>query len=121
PARRAGAGHRGSAHRLDPAGGELTMEPKLHRWVQRRGWDRASVCYERYWGVQLQPAFDLLLDRARLRPGEDVIDVACGTGLVTLPAARAVAPTGRVLAVDISPRMVDAVAARAHTDGLTNV
>lgn len=97
------------------------MEPKLHRWVQRRGWDRAAACYERYWGAQLQPATELLLDRAALRPGEEVIDVACGTGLVTLPAARAVAPAGRVLAVDLAPKMVAAVVARARADGLTNV
>ncbi len=67
------------------------MEPKLQRWVQRQGWDRASNCYERYWQQQLQPAIDLVLHTADLRPGENVIDVACGTGLVTLPAAASVA------------------------------
>ena len=97
------------------------MEPKLQRWVQREGWNRASRCYEKYWQRQLQPAIDLVLDTADLRPGEDVIDVACGTGLVTLPAAAGVAPTGRVLATDLSPKMIADVERRATACGLSNV
>lgn len=97
------------------------MEAKLQRWVQRQGWDRASSCYERYWRQQLQPAIDLVLATADLRPGEDVIDVACGTGMVTLPAAISVAPIGRVVATDLSPKMVAEVADRAAARGLTNI
>lgn len=97
------------------------MEPKLQRWVQRQGWNRASGCYERYWQQQLQPSIDLVLDTAALQAGEDVIDVACGTGLVTLPAAAAVAPTGRVLATDISPKMIAEVERRSVACGLANV
>ena len=83
------------------------MEPKLQRWVQRHGWDRAATCYERFWGEQLRPAVDLLLTIADLRPGEQVLDVAAGTGAVTLDAAAAVGPTGRVVATDISTKMLD--------------
>ncbi len=97
------------------------MQPKLQRWVQRQGWNRASSCYEQYWQRQLQPAIDLVLDTAELRPGEDVIDVACGTGLVALPAAASVAPNGRVFATDISPKMIDEVERRAIACGLANV
>ena len=97
------------------------MEPKIHRWIQQQGWNRASTCYEKYWQRQLQPAIDLLVDTADLQPGEDVIDVACGTGLVTLPAAVCVAPTGRVLGIDLSPKMIDEVARVASTLGLDNV
>ena len=70
---------------------------------------------------QLQPAIDRVLEVADLRSGDDVVDVACGTGMVTLPAAAAVGPTGRVLATDLSPKMVDALAERARCCGLDNV
>ena len=96
------------------------MEAKVHRWVQRQGWDRASAYYESHWQEQLRPAQEHLLARAALRPGDDVLDVACGTGLVTLPAARQVAPTGRVVGVDISPRMVAAARILADASGTTN-
>jgi ubiquinone/menaquinone biosynthesis C-methylase UbiE len=97
------------------------MKPNLQRWVQRQGWDRASDSYERYWRRQLQPAIDGVLERANLRQGESVVDVACGTGMVALPAAAAVGSTGRVLATDLSPKMIDALQARAWECGLTHV
>jgi cyclopropane fatty-acyl-phospholipid synthase-like methyltransferase len=68
------------------------MEAKLMRRIQRSGWDRASSCYERYWGAQVRPAVEAVLAIAVLQPGERVVDVACGTGLVTLPAAMQVQP-----------------------------
>lgn len=97
------------------------MEPGLHRYVQRRGWDLASDCYEQYWQQQLQPALDLVLRTADLQPGEDVIDVACGTGLATLPAAASVSPHGRVLGTDMSPKMVEDLASAVAARGLANV
>lgn len=97
------------------------MDAKVHRWVQRHGWDRACDDYETFWRDQLRPAHDAVLALAALRPGERVVDVACGTGLVTLPAARAVGPAGSVLAVDLSPRMVDEVGRRATARGLDNI
>ena len=106
------------------------MHARRQRLVQRRGWDRAVADYERFWSRQLAPAQDLLLTRAGLEPGEDVIDVACGTGLVTLPAAATVAVaggapgrdrSGRVTATDLSPGMVAETEARARSTGLTNV
>jgi ubiquinone/menaquinone biosynthesis C-methylase UbiE len=97
------------------------MQPKLQRWVQRQGWDRASDSYERYWRRQLQPAIDDVLERAHLQAGEDVVEVACGTGMVTLPAAAAIGPAGRMLATDLAPRMIDALQQRACDFGLTNI
>lgn len=97
------------------------MDAKMQRWVQRRGWDRAVEPYETFWREQLRPAHDAVLDAAQLEAGERVIDIACGTGMVTLPAAKAVGPAGTVLATDISQRMVDDVAQRAAEHGLANV
>jgi SAM-dependent methyltransferase len=97
------------------------MDAKVQRWVQRQGWDRAVGHYQTFWREQLRAAHDAVLDAARLAPGERVIDIACGTGMVTLPAAAAVGPDGTVLATDISQRMVDDVALRAAEHGLDNV
>ncbi len=97
------------------------MEANLQRRIQRYGWDRAAAYYERYWKEQLAPAQHRLLDEARLRAGEAVLDIACGTGLVTFPAAEAVGPEGRVLATDISDRMVDAIRADAARRGMAHV
>lgn len=94
------------------------MEPRLQRRVQRYGWDRAAGLYEHGWRAQLEPAQSLLLERARLAPGEVVLDIACGTGLISRRAALAVRPGGRVLGVDISDEMVRRAAELASAEGL---
>lgn len=97
------------------------MDARLQRRVQRYGWDLAAQDYEPLWQAQLAHARHALLDAAALAPGERVLDVACGTGLVALEAARAVGATGWVVGVDLSDRMVDAARDRAGAQQLRNV
>lgn len=96
------------------------MEPRLQRRIQRYGSDLAAADYERLWQAQLACAQRALLARASPRPGDRVLDVACGTGLVALEAAHAVAPLGRVVGIDLSERMVAAAQRGAHERGLSN-
>lgn len=53
------------------------------------------------------PLAETLLTRAELQPGERVLDVACGTGIVARLAAEAVGPTGSVVGVDVAPDMLE--------------
>jgi len=96
------------------------MNPNLQRRIQRYGWDLAADDYESLWRAQLAPAQDLLLSTASLVSGERVLDVACGTGLVSLVAARAVGPHGQVTGTDLSGHMVEAARQRAREQGLSN-
>lgn len=88
------------------------MDSRLQRRVQRYGWDKAAPCYDESWRQQLAPAQTALLARAALRAGERVIDVACGTGLVTFAAADIVGSRGTVVGVDLSEAMVMRARAR---------
>lgn len=97
------------------------MEPRLQRRVQRYGWDLAADAYEPLWRAQLARAQSALLASATPAPGERVLDVACGTGLVTFDAARAVGRDGRVLGIDLSGEMVERAAQRARERKLPNV
>jgi ubiquinone/menaquinone biosynthesis C-methylase UbiE len=97
------------------------VEAKLQRRVQRYGWDKAAPFYERYWQEQLAPAHERLFRMASLQPGERVLDVACGTGLITFPAAEAVGAQGAVVATDISEAMVAAVTGEAQRRGFAHV
>jgi SAM-dependent methyltransferase len=92
------------------------MQPPLQRRIQRSGWDLASAHYDALWQTPLEPLHNRLLDALALKPGERVLDVACGSGLVTAPAARAVGPAGEVLGVDLSERML--ACARQRLDRL---
>jgi ubiquinone/menaquinone biosynthesis C-methylase UbiE len=94
------------------------MDARLQRRVQRYGWDKASGVYEPGWREQLAPAHAKVLELAALRPGERVVETACGTGLVTLLAAEAVGPTGRIEATDLSRVMVERLQERSANLGL---
>lgn len=96
------------------------MEPNLMRRVQRYGWDKAAPVYERFWAAQLLPAQERLLEVADLQPGERVLDVACGTGLATFPAADRVGPSGVVVGTDISAQMIADATALAEARGISN-
>jgi ubiquinone/menaquinone biosynthesis C-methylase UbiE len=67
----------------------------------------APELYQRY----LVPAVTALwaadlVERAALRDGERVLDIACGTGVVARIAAQRVGATGRVVALDLNPGML---------------
>ena len=57
----------------------------------------------------------------RLRPGETVVDVGCGAGFDTLQAAVHVGPAGRVVAVDMTPAMLEKTRLGAAELRLDNV
>jgi SAM-dependent methyltransferase len=63
----------------------------------------------------------VLLDLVDLRPGERVLDVATGPGVVAVAAALAVGPTGRVVATDLAPEWGALVAGNAEQAGAPNV
>jgi len=50
-----------------------------------------------------------------------VVDVGCAMGYFTLPLARLIGPTGRVVAVDLQARMVRALERRARRAGLSQM
>jgi SAM-dependent methyltransferase len=58
---------------------------------------------------------------AGLGPGEVVLDVGCGAGIDSILAARRVGPTGRVVALDFLPEMIERTATAAAEAGLGTV
>lgn len=62
-----------------------------------------------------------LLRAAALGPGQQVLDVGCGTGILTRTAARLVTPGGHAQGVDLSTGMLDLARRRAEDEHLVNV
>jgi len=81
-----------------------------------------------FWGMSVVFGVrDLFLSRKRLlgevgiSPGVCVLDYGCGPGSYTIPAAELVGETGRVVALDIHPKAMEAVQKKAAKRGLTNI
>ena len=62
-----------------------------------------------------------LLQALNLQPGQTVADIGCGNGFYTLRMAEIVGATGKALAVDIQPEMLEMLGARAREAGISNV
>src|SRR5947208_493453 len=58
---------------------------------------------------------------ARPQPGEAVLDIATGTGLAAMFAARFVGDDGRIVGVDLSPGMLTGAAKNIESSGLKNI
>ncbi len=62
-----------------------------------------------------------VLERVGLRPGETALELGPGPGTFTVEAARQLGPAGRLVAVDIQPKMIARVEQKVREAGLTNV
>lgn len=70
--------------------------------------------YERYFVPAIgAPVAEDLVEVARLQPGERVLDVGCGTGVIARLAAQRVGAAGAVAGLDVNPAML--AVARAQT------
>jgi arsenite methyltransferase len=58
---------------------------------------------------------------AEIHDGETILDVGCGAGIDSVLAARRTGPTGRVIALDFLPEMLERTSAAAGEAGLANI
>ena len=68
----------------------------------------------------LAPIGDALIDAARLRQGERVLDVGCGCGATAIAASNRVTPGGSVVGLDLSAPMLGVARARASALAIEN-
>ncbi|WP_407568899.1 class I SAM-dependent methyltransferase [Deinococcus altitudinis] len=81
----------------------------------------AQLAAQAYHGYMVPAMFDpwagVLLAHTNLQAGEAVLDVACGTGVVTRQAARQVGASGQVSALDLNPAMLEVARSVSPTEG----
>jgi ubiquinone/menaquinone biosynthesis C-methylase UbiE len=76
--------------------------------------------YESYMVPTLfAPCARILIQAANPKPGERVLDVGCGTGIVAREVASRLGATGAVTAVDLSANMLAVARAAASRERLT--
>ncbi len=78
-----------------------------------------SLVHETLYGLFRDPY--KALNAAGLEPGQKVLEVGCGPGFFTIPAAKTVGEKGSVCALDISPLAIERVQQKIEKEGVTNV
>ncbi len=64
---------------------------------------------------------DYVISSLQLKPGNVVADIGAGPGVLSLPIAKAVAPGGKVYAVEIDQAFLDHIAKKTKEQGVSNV
>ena len=75
---------------------------RWHRWLLDRRFGGDAAFRERELTGFLYPIRDTVLDKARLRPGDTLLDVGTGDGMIAFGALERLGPEGRVIFSDIS-------------------
>ena len=64
---------------------------------------------------------DAVLSKLDLKPGMVIADIGAGSGLFSRPLAKAVAPAGKVYAVDIQQDLLDHINQRDREENIRNI
>jgi ubiquinone/menaquinone biosynthesis C-methylase UbiE len=103
------------------------MDTKI---VERRHSDDLHASGLAFWMISLMhdnPLLPLLknpyraLEMAGLKPGQKVLEVGCGPGFFTIPAAKMVGDKGIIYAIDVNQRAIKRVEEKIRKYGITNI
>jgi ubiquinone/menaquinone biosynthesis C-methylase UbiE len=98
-------------------------EPKIKNGPETRGrtihWATHYDLFSRFMGMGADhPNSRMVIDLAKVKAGDRVLDVGCGTGSLTLTAKSSAGPNGQVYGIDAAPEMIDAAKKKAAQAGL---
>ena len=101
-----------------------SFDAAKYKNAQREQWNKDGAAWRR-WNPTLDrwygAATRQMLDLARIRPGQRILDVAAGAGEPAVSAAERVGPGGYVLATDISEGIVELARQVARERGLEQI
>jgi len=97
------------------------FDPMKYKEIEREIYSRTAESYAKYGTSIFESMASPLLKRINLRPGQKILDVACGIGIPSLHAAELVGPHGLVIGIDLAPGMIEMARSRAAEKGLKNI
>jgi ubiquinone/menaquinone biosynthesis C-methylase UbiE len=101
---------------------KLRNEPRIENGPQTSGitlhWSRHYDIFSGLLGMGTNRRNSrMVVELAKVKPGDRVLDVGCGTGSLTLTAQSYAGPSGKVYGIDASPEMIEAAKEKARRAG----
>ncbi len=101
-----------------------SRDSEQYKEGQRQGWDSVAGGWQKWWKITETGAEKVsrrLIERADIKRGSTVLDIATGIGEPSITAANQVGNSGHVLAIDIASQMLSIAKQRAMSLGLEQV
>jgi ubiquinone/menaquinone biosynthesis C-methylase UbiE len=102
-----------------------TFDPNQFKMGQRQNWDCVAEGWKQWWEPEQQKGAQILSNRlielAKIKSGQRVLDIATGIGEPAVSVAKIVGTSGHVLATDISAQMLEIAKERAASLGLQEI
>jgi ubiquinone/menaquinone biosynthesis C-methylase UbiE len=101
-----------------------SFDPNQFKMGQRQNWDSVAEGWKQWWEPIEKGAQKLsnrLIELAKIKSGQRVLDIATGIGEPAITAAKIVGTSGHVLATDISAQMLGIAKERAASLGLQDI
>jgi arsenite methyltransferase len=95
----------------------MTTRDRWHQWLTDVRFGGDPAIREQILTGLLYPVRDTVLDKAQLKPGDTVLDVGAGDGLIAFGALDRLSPSGHVIFTDISQDLLDHCRAAAAAEG----
>ena len=93
------------------------MDPREYRQVSHAVWEAMAPGWDErhaYFEEIARPVTERMLARLDASPGDEILELAAGTGIAGFAAAAAVGPQGTVIVSDFAEAMLDAARVRAN-------
>ncbi len=98
-----------------------SFDPARFKAREKKGWDMAAEDWAAQLGRLTAQLAEQLVAYAGVKPGDRVLDVATGSGVVALAARCRLGEKGRVVGTDISPQLLSVAAREAEVAGYTDI
>jgi ubiquinone/menaquinone biosynthesis C-methylase UbiE len=98
-----------------------SFDPIQYKRIESEVYSFTALSYEKFGSRTFEAYAQPLLKAAEPKPGQHILDIACGTGIPSLMASPLVEPNGTVTGIDLAPGMIELAKKKAEERGLKNI
>jgi ubiquinone/menaquinone biosynthesis C-methylase UbiE len=97
------------------------FDPVQYKKIEKETYSMTAEANDKYGSENFENYAKPLLQKVGIKPNQQVLDIACGTGIPSLMVAPMILPNGTVIGIDLAPGMLGIAKKKAKQKGINNV